>query len=427
MQSDQGTWDQDFTSNPREFWQRTTPVQLARLIERAPERIEFHLGEQHEFVRALAKMKQIVPPARWRRILKRLVPRAWESCDAGPARGVRVLGNGGVAVRNFHRVQSLDLDRGLSVSGLLPRQIRREVETVLRRGRKQPADCVVLMHHGPKGVIFPNPLRGDCVFNGQSVLFATSRNVQGLRVLGATGDPLDCNLAIRLFRDTVCIYETLRKGDDADTVINMFTVAHSDYGLDGVWTMELLLNAENGWPEFAEWVAEDLGQEFIHCRVPSSLRKDFRSLMTSAEPHSWAAELFAILNQFPPLFGKDPLRLPLDSIRLPSTPCRRRCSVYTFELAPTAPRVERAINTLGIEGAELVMAPDAQGVQTIRAPFRNLVVARTLAVALKKRFGPVWLTVPHLGLDHREGPGRVSEGNGAWFGFGQRDRVIALA
>jgi hypothetical protein len=65
--------------------------------------------------------------------------------------------------------------------------------------------------------------------------------------------------------------------------------------------------------------------------------------------------------------------------------------------------------------------PDTAQAAIARRRYSNLKTARRLATALRRRFGPLRLTIPHLGLDHREPFGAGKTGNSVWFGFGRRN------
>lgn len=184
------TGDHEFVDQPAEFWKSTSPMALARKIEQARTRIQFHPGWNHEFLAALARVKRVIPASRWRRILARLEPGLWTSCDDGPDWDPRVLANGGVAIRNFHRVLGIDLEHGISVSGFASSRLRQEVRIVLRRGEKTAAFGVMLLHHGPAGITFAQRVPENCQFCGQSLLFTPASLVQDLGVLGA-GAPRD--------------------------------------------------------------------------------------------------------------------------------------------------------------------------------------------------------------------------------------------
>jgi hypothetical protein len=412
-----------FVEQEPEFWERTSPEALAKRIERADARIEFHPGENPEFMHALARVRLAIPSSRWSRILERLEPGIWMSCDNGPDWDPRVLGNGGVAIRNFHRILGIELGDGVSVSGVKAAQIRREVQSVLRRGLAEPG--VMLMHHGPKGIIFSLRVPENCRFRGQSILFAPASLVEGLEVLGAAARSRQGMLAIRLFQDTVCVYTIYRHSDDADTAVESFALARFD--LDSTFSMSDILDGANAWPEFLKWVNDDLDQELPDFDVPLSLQEDIRTLMTSDEPNSWASRLFKLMKQFPPLFGKDHLRPHIAGPRTAWATGNRRCCIYSFEGAVSALRVTRAIAALHMEGAKPLKAPGAEGIPSVRTPYLNVAEARKVAVALCQRFGPLWLTIPHLGLDHREAKGGRRRGNGAWYGFARRGGVVVGA
>jgi hypothetical protein len=128
---------EELAGQPTAFWKRTSATALADIIGRAKARIEFHLGTHHEFVVALARVKRAIPVRGWLRILDRLEPGNSTSCASRPDWEPRVLGNGGLAIRNFHRVLGIDLAHGVSVSGAKPAQIRREVRTVLLRAARR--------------------------------------------------------------------------------------------------------------------------------------------------------------------------------------------------------------------------------------------------------------------------------------------------
>ena len=407
--------DQSFVDKPAGYWKGISPVALALLVEQVDTGIPFHIGEHYEFVRALARVKRALPRAQWKRILSKLEPGAWTSGD-GPQWCPRVLGNGGVAIRNFHRVLGVDLSKGVSVSGAQPSRIRREVQTVLRRAAKTSEPGVMLMQHSSEGVIYTERIPDNCVFRGQSFLFAPASLVRGLRVLGAAGGTGSEELIFRLFHDTVCVYSPYRHRDDAGTVIENFALARFD--VEWKFPLTKLLDAGNAWPQFVEWINDDLDEELIRCGVPISLQKDFRAQMTAAAPHSWASRLYAILNEFPPLFSRDPLYPPITE----------RYSIYSIPSEPAGKRVTRALLALGIQRTKPAVDPTAERIRSVTLPFHDLSRARDLAVGLSKRFGAVRLTVPHLGLDHLQGgANREEAGNGDWFGFGRRNGVISMA
>jgi hypothetical protein len=414
---------ENFSERPAEFWRKTSPLALAKLIEQVPSSIEFHPGEHHDFVAALAKVKRAVAPERWRRVLRRLVPVLWVSCEGGPGWDPRVLANGGVAVRNFHRILGLQLAAGVSVSGASLAMIRREVQTVLRRGVKAQNESVMLMHHASDGIIYTQEVPEDFQFLGQSILFCPASLTKGLSVLSlaarATSPEPQEMLAIRLFTDTVCAYTMYRHGDDADTVVESFAASRldSDFRLSTAGLVE----GPNAWPAFVGWAGEVLDQELPCCDVPRSLRSDIRALMTSDETHSWASQCFGLLGEFPALFGQDPLRLPNADTNVESVAGREPSCLYAFEKALSSARAARAIQVLAVQGAPLMARGGA--CEGLRVPYSNLETARRLASALRRRFGPLRLTIPHLGLDHREPFGAGKRGNSVWFGFGRRNGI----
>jgi hypothetical protein len=410
------TTGDSFVDKPAGWWDRMSPVALARLIERVDAGIPFHIGEHYEFVRALARMKRGLSRVAWNRILRNLEPAAWISCGSGPQWCPRVLGNGGVAIRNFHRVLGVDLRNGASVSGAPPSRIRREVETVLSRAAKTSEPGVMLMHHSSEGVIYTQRIPDNCVFRGQSFLFVPASLVRGLRVLGAAGGSGSGGLIFRLFHDTVCVYGSYRHGDDADTVIENFALAR----FDPEWKFPLtkLLDTGKAWPQFVEWIVDDLDEEFLNYGVPISLQKDFRTKMTAVTPNSWASRLYAILNGFPPLFSRDSLYPPVTE----------RYNIYSLPGEPAGKRVTRTLSAFGVKRAKLAGGASSERIRSVTVPFHDLIQARNLAVALSKRFGAVRLTIPHLGLDHLQGGANRGEtGNGDWFGFGRRSGVISVA
>ncbi|MCX6623792.1 MAG: hypothetical protein NTY38_22560 [Acidobacteria bacterium] len=330
-----------------------------------------------------------------------------------------------MAIRNFHRVLGIDLEHGVSVSGVKHEQILREVRTVLRRGRKTAESGVMLVHHGPQGIIFSQRVPVNCHFHGQSILFTSASLVEDLTVLGATASQAESPqeiLAIRLFPDTACVYTMYRHRDDADTLVESFALARFD--LEYAFPASGILEGANVWPGFLEWVTENLDQELSSCDVPPSLQEDIRTLMTAEQPNSWAAQLFEIMKRFPPLFGKEPRYPPTVDPWTAWTHGRRRCCFYSFEAQASAPRVARAIAALGIGGAQPAKAAIASnGIHGVCCPYTNLAEARKVAVAFRRRFGPLRLTIPHLGLNHREPGCDTNEGNGAWFGFARRGGV----
>jgi hypothetical protein len=277
----------------------------------------------------------------------------------------------------------------------------------------------MLMHHSPAGVIFSmERLPDNCVFRGQSLLFAPASLVRGLRVLGAAGSSGPEESIFRLFQDTVCVYGTYRHSDDADTVVENFALARFD--LDWKFPLTKMLDAGNAWHQFVGWINDDLDEDFIRWCVPVSLRQDFRAEMTAAVPHSWASQTFEILNQFPPLFSSDPLCPPIIGWKPPSPPSRLRYSIYSLQSEPAEKSLTQSMTTLGVHRAKLARDPESKRIRSVAVPFRDLVQSRKLVLALSKRFGPVRLTIPHLGLDHFQGCGQhQKDGNGDWFGFGR--------
>jgi hypothetical protein len=59
--------------------------------------------------------------------------------------------------------------------------------------------------------------------------------------------------------------------------------------------------------------------------------------------------------------------------------------------------------------------------------YSNLSKARDLAKALRRRFGALRLTIPHLGLHHREPYQKGRQGNGAWFGLDRTECVRVVS
>jgi hypothetical protein len=133
------------------------------------------------------------------------------------------------------------------------------------------------------------------------------------------------------------------------------------------------------------------------------------------------------MKQFPPLFGKDPLQLPDAEPGTAGSDGNRPYCIYSFEVEVSSARIERAIAALRMEGARPVKESGAKGSRGVHVSYQNLLEAKKVAVALRKRLGPLRLTIPHLGLDHREVAGDIKQGNGAWFGFSRRDGVIVSA
>jgi hypothetical protein len=295
-----------------ENWKHTPPFELAGKIERAKARIPFHPGWDQEFVLALAQVKRAVPKARWRRILTRLAPGLPASCDGGPDWDPRVLANGGLAIRNFHRVLALDLEHGASVKGIEPAVLRREVRTVLRRGEKADESATLLLHHGPGGIVYLRRVPAGARFHGQSILFTPVSLLSDLKVLGARRKRKareEQMAAIRLFQDTACFYSLYRHADEADTIVESFALSRFDRDFT-FSTAGLLPESNNLSQEFLKWVEDQVDGELPGCGVPKPIREDLRALMTSDDPGGWAAQILAMLRQFPPLFAKDPGRPP---------------------------------------------------------------------------------------------------------------------
>jgi hypothetical protein len=131
-----GSGNFGFDEDNYEFWEHVAPKQLIELLEGSSAKVEWDLYERRGVVGALAKLKEAVPPAKWQTVLSKLVPTCW-LCIEGDDWDPRILDNGGVLIRNYHRARSMDLDYGASISGVKTTQLRPKLRSLCAEARRQ--------------------------------------------------------------------------------------------------------------------------------------------------------------------------------------------------------------------------------------------------------------------------------------------------
>jgi hypothetical protein len=417
---------------PDNFADRMDPIALARAIEQLEEPFVFNVPEEAsiEFLMALGRVKAVLPPERWLRVLHRLAPRAGTSVLGGDPWGYRVLPNGGLAIRNYHRVVAIDfLTRTRSVfSGLHPEEIAFELETVLSRARDQ--DDAALLHHGPKGLVITRRLPRQFQPNGQTILFVFERKLlKGLRVLGqpcvVQKKSRGAVLAVRVYRDTLCAYPMYRHTDAADVLLCDYTISRMEEPDEPDQIRESLLDNNNLQAAIGPLVREqitDMGVEFFG--LPPALVEDLLDIMTSDEPHSWKTWITEQLNLFPPVFAKDHRDVPpiLDTPEAVAAAKHMRADgqtrAYLFSagLIRNRQAVKAMLRSKGLAGEFMDDTP----VAGLGIRMRNALHGRALAREFSKTIGEVQLVVPHLALHQRYRGGKSQPGgNACWFGWSE--------
>ena len=416
----------DFDVDDYESWEHVPTRQLIETIEGSSAKIAWDLRESTGVVDALARVKKAVSPARWQTVLKKLVPTC-RLCPEGDGFDPRILDNGGVMIRDFHRAVSMDLDHGASISGAKPAQIRAEVATALHRVPAADSIGALLLHHGRSGAVLTRDFATGETFRGQSLLFVALGLLKGLPLLDAVAQIVyprledDTMLGIRLFEDVACAYVI---GRDDDLALGMSAISVGFYDLDEPQALSIAKEGEAKRELSKKYVRADLIEELQYLGVPEVLQEDLLSLMISDDSHSMVSELFAMMNEFPPIFTSNRLRLPGVTSGTPLGSLGKRYSIYSFKLTVTPPQIKHAVADLRIKSAKLGSQPKSKAGRSLKIPYQNLLESRRLAKALRRQLGPLQLTIPHLGLIHSE-PARGSDGgNGAWFGFRTPNGII---
>ncbi len=416
-----------------------TPQELASQILALPGPVVFHPGMSPDFTFALEKLKRAVEWPAWRRILRKLVPVLNTGVLEGDFWIPRVLANGGVAIRNYHRVMQLDLWIGVSVSGAPPAQIRREVETVLSRGAASECDVTMLLHHAPEGIFYWNEgldkldfVQQPLHYHGQSLLFTRRSLVRDLPILGLAARTLRAGdgwvLVFRLFHDTVCGYSCSRQSDHADTLLSLFSATYPDEGM--LHSADRLLTgndeSEDAWES---WMVDAIDMELPSWDIPELLLDDFRWLMMQPDPCvSWSEMCAELLTWFPALFTCNPFLLPWQESDVRESEKRPVCKV-TIDEAISAADVKAVLHQLSLKCSRF--RRNSWGT-TFHVPYTNLKRVQEMSEELFRRFGKLSVCVPHLDMRHdlplsrerEDRDGRI-QANSSWFGFRRRNGVRA--
>jgi hypothetical protein len=266
-------------------------------------------------------------------------------------------------------------------------------------------------------------------FRGQSLLFVVSGLLRGLPLLDAVAQKAhpgfgdSAMLGIRLFEDVACAYVF---GRVDDRCLGMSAISVGFYDLDEPRPLWIAKEGE-GRRELVKNLKSDLIDEFAYLEVLEVLQEDLLNLMTSDEPDSVVSELFAMMNMFGPIFGRNRLRLPGVSSITALGSLGKRHSIYSFKRDVTTLQMKRAVAYLGIKRAKLGSQQGSKEGRSLKVPYQDLLESRRLGKALRRKLGPLRLKVPHLGLNHSE-PGRGADvGNGGWFGFSNLKKIIVAS
>ncbi|HYW45238.1 MAG TPA: hypothetical protein VE959_20410 [Bryobacteraceae bacterium] len=442
---------------PQGFHLRIDPTTLANVIIGLEHPVKFHV-RANDFCLALSEVKRVVPLAVWQNVLAKLAPYASVSVMGGPVWQPHVLIHGGLAIRNHHRVLALDLDSGTSQSGLDPRQIAADLAIVLK-GAHDPIDDAHLIHHGQTGVeVFQNvPTPFQPV--GQTLLFVNNRRLlRDLSVLGqwerwgGRSETHYQSLAFRIFSDTVCAYQLYRHTDQADFLLEDYSVAVLDLEAPG----EPLRISECLQSSYSidDAVAEQIDEVLQSC-TPPDIAFDLRTAMLSIDNEwSWRNDVRDHLNVLPPLFAKEPRQVvsfETEDFKCVAAEAHQQKHLgawaYYFSKSDTPIR-DLARSVLGAKAAKAVIAEPNRSLRKYR--FRRFSTSTPPDASLvyrdpwdKSAFGiriaglpeahgiahsvcrttsmDVEMVIPHVGLHQHYSPsGRCRQGNARWFGLASR-------
>lgn len=441
---------------PENFHQLADPAALTEAILILEEPFEFDADDQH-FCLALCEVKRTQPFSRWQQVLDKLAPRASISVIGGPVWVPHILINGGLAIRNHHRVLAVDLDSGTSQSGLDPHRIVADVAAVLEKAC-DPIEDAHLIHHGRGGIELRQALPTPFHAVGQTVLFVGNpRLLQGLPVLG-NWEAHSSPVAFRIFHDTVCAYQFHRHTDQADILLEDYAIAVLDpEAPDEAFPISDRLTRSCSIDEAVANQIDDILQN----RVPRDIAFDLWTAMLSTDNEwSWRNYLREHLDLLPPLFARKHNRpVPFeteDSSASTAEAHQRKCKgawAYYF-LRSETPIRDLARSVLGAKAAAAVIAePSNLFVKQLVRPFDTSTLPDT-AVGISSSpdrprhvsgFGirisglaeahstahsvchaasaDVEMVIPHVGLlQHYSPRGWCRKGNARWFGLAARPR-----
>jgi len=307
----------DLSSMPENFAENFNAKKFARQIIDARS-VNFMLYNDDrerfgEWITALQNLKSKLDPTEWAEVVKHLYPQWGISVLGGCPWGPHVFYNGGVAFRNYHRVQAIDFDSGIMLESLDWDSIRADMNAIFEKSEE---DRTGLLWNGPNGIQWYQghrqlPENLPAPEGGQMLLTTPSKAVAELPIFGNSifmpnigdGDLV----AYRIFPERVIAYRLYRHDDIADTLMEEF----SDFNWESLATSEqddffkLDLGHDDKLSKLIVERAREIAELLlldIDNIIPESLETDLTDQFCSTDWESWPRKIQSLMYEFPAIF-----------------------------------------------------------------------------------------------------------------------------
>jgi len=304
----------DLSSMPENFAENFNAKKFARQIIDARS-VNFMLYNDDrerfgEWITALQNLKSKLDPTEWAEVVKHLYPQWGISVLGGCPWGPHVFYNGGVAFRNYHRVQAIDFDSGIMLESLDWDSIRADMNAIFEKSEE---DRTGLLWNGPNGIQWYQghrqlPENLPAPEGGQMLLTTPSKAVAELPIFGNSifmphikdGDLV----AYRIFPERVIAYQLYRHHDKADTLMEEF----SEFSLETEYEDSYRLNLSNDHDQLSKLIVErareiaELISLDLDCVIPESLDTDLTEQFCSTDWEGWPRKIESLMYEFPTIF-----------------------------------------------------------------------------------------------------------------------------
>ena len=299
----------DLSSMPENFSKNFDAKKFTQqIIDAHP--INFMLsGDEYfsKWITALQNLKSKLDPTEWDTVAKHLYPQWNISVSDGCPWGPHVFYNGGVAFRNFHRIQAIDFNNGIMLESLDWDSIRADMNVIFEESEE---DSTGLLWNGPNGIQWHQghrqlPENLLAPEGGQMLLTTSSEAVAELPIFGNSifmphikdGDLV----AYRIFPERVIAYQLYRHHDKADTLMEEF----SEFSLETEYEDSYRLNLSNDYDELSKLIVErareiaELISLDLDCVIPESLDTDLTEQFCSTDWEGWPRKIESLMYEFP--------------------------------------------------------------------------------------------------------------------------------